>query len=84
MSTQQQCRLNLCVQGVWVPQVEVLFDICLIDTETQSFCDHIPMTVLSSAVCDKSMHRLVKTIELLLPPSMCQLMVCWDVKLWPF
>ena len=69
---------TLAIRGVWTPQARVLFDIHAVDTDTQSFCDHIPMAALSSAVCDNK-HRLVKTVELLLPPSVCQLMICWDV-----
>ena len=74
----QELFWTLAIRGVWIPQAKVLFDIRAVDTDTQSFCDHIPMAALSSAVCDKK-HRLVKTVELLLPPSVCQLMICWGV-----
>ena len=28
---------DLCVQGVWIPQTEALFDICVVDSDTQSY-----------------------------------------------
>ena len=38
---------DLSVRGVWVPQVEALFDIRIIDTEARSYCTHPPITILS-------------------------------------
>ena len=64
----QELFWTLAIPGVWIAQAKVLFGIRAVDTDTQSFCDHIPMAALSSAVCDKK-HRLVKTVELLLPPQ---------------
>ena len=31
---------DLCVRGVWLPQAEALFDICVVDTDTQSYLHH--------------------------------------------
>ena len=44
---------DLCARGVWIPQSEVLFDICVVDTDTQSYWNQTPLAVLSSAECDK-------------------------------
>ena len=45
--------LQLCVQGVWIPQAEVLLDICVVDTNTKSYCDCTPMAVLRPVEHDK-------------------------------
>ena len=34
---------DLCVQGLWLPQAEVLFDVHVIDTDTQSYLRHPPL-----------------------------------------
>ena len=34
---------DLCIRGVWTPQAETLFDIRVVDTDAQSYCDHTPM-----------------------------------------
>lgn len=36
---------DLCVQGVWLPQAEALFDICIIDTDAQSYFGQSPTQV---------------------------------------
>ena len=37
---------DLCVLGVWLPQAEVLLDIRVVDTDTQSYLHHTPGRVL--------------------------------------
>ena len=44
---------DLCVQGVWIPQAEALLDICVVDTNTKSYCDCTPMAVLRPVEHDK-------------------------------
>ena len=34
---------DLCVRGVWLPQVKVLFDVHVIDTDAQSYLRHPPL-----------------------------------------
>ena len=33
---------DLQVRGVWQPQVDVLFDVCVVDTDTPSYCKCSP------------------------------------------
>ena len=33
---------DLCVWGIWQPQVETLFDIRVVDTDDPSYCAHTP------------------------------------------
>ena len=40
---------DLCVWGVWLPQAEALFDICIIDTDAQSYLGRSPTQVISVA-----------------------------------
>ena len=44
---------DLDIRGVWQPQADVLFDIRVIDTSTQSYQSHSPQTVLASAEAEK-------------------------------
>ena len=44
---------DLCVQRVWVPQADALFDIHVVDTDAQSYHEHTPMDVLGTAKRDK-------------------------------
>ena len=44
---------DLSVRGVWVPQVEALFDIRIIDTDARSYCTRPPITILSNAEMEK-------------------------------
>ena len=44
---------DLGIRGVWQPQAEALFDICMIDTDAQSYQSHSPQTVLASAQAEK-------------------------------
>ena len=41
--------VNLCVKQMMIPQSKILFDIRAADTDTQSYHDRIPFSVLSSA-----------------------------------
>ena len=41
-------RLDLGVRGVWSPQTEALFNICIIDTDTPSYKHCTPEAVLES------------------------------------
>ena len=44
---------DLCVNGVWLPQAEALFDICVVDTDAQSYLHHNPGRVLLNAKVEK-------------------------------
>ena len=44
---------DLCVCGVWLPQAEALFDISVVDTDTQSYLHHAPSKVLLNAEVEK-------------------------------
>ena len=44
---------DLGVRGVWSPQSEALFDICVIDTDTQSYLTTTPNLVLFRAEGEK-------------------------------
>ena len=44
---------DLGIHGVWQPQAEALFDICVIDTDAQSYQSHSPQSVLASAEAEK-------------------------------
>ena len=46
-------RLDIGIQGVWKPQVEVLFDTCVIDTDSPSYRWHSPVSVLDSGTVEK-------------------------------
>ena len=43
----------MAIQGVWMPQAEVLFDVRVINTDTQSYSNHTPWDVLQSAEKEK-------------------------------
>ena len=59
---------HLCVRDVSIPQSETMFDICIVDTDAQSYRNQTPLAVLSSAECDKkSTHRVVRIGGLLSP-----------------
>lgn len=44
---------DLCVRGVWLPQAEALFDICVIDTDAHSYLCHTPSRVLLNAQVER-------------------------------
>ena len=44
---------DLGVRGVWLPQSEALFDIPIIDTDTQSYLSQPPISVLLTAENEK-------------------------------
>jgi len=44
---------DLGIRGVWQPQAEVLFNIRMTDTDTQSYQSHTPQSVLASTEKDK-------------------------------
>ena len=44
---------DLSVRGVWIPQVEALFDIRVVDTDAQSYRNSSPMDILSGAEKEK-------------------------------
>ena len=50
---------DLCVHGVWQPQVDVLFDVRVVDTDAPSYCSHSPQAVLSSAEAEKK-HKYLE------------------------
>ena len=49
---------DLCVQGVWLPQAEALFNIRIIDTDAQSYLGQSPTQVLSAAENEKKRKYL--------------------------
>ena len=44
---------DLSVRGVWIPQAEALFDIQVVDTDTQSYRNRAPIDILSTAEREK-------------------------------
>jgi len=44
---------DLSVRGVWLPQAEALFDVCIVDTDAQSYLIHSPKSVLFGAEIEK-------------------------------
>ena len=40
---------DMAVRGVWMPQAEALFDVRVIDTDAQSYCNHTPREVINAA-----------------------------------
>ena len=44
---------DLGVRGVWSPQFEALFNICVTDTDTQSYLGHTPESVLFQVETEK-------------------------------
>jgi len=44
---------DLQVHGVWQPQVDVLFDVCVVDTDAPSYCGCSPQVVSSSTEAEK-------------------------------
>ena len=40
---------DMAVQGVWMPQAEALFDVRVIDTDAQSYCNRTPREVINAA-----------------------------------
>ena len=49
---------DLCVRGVWLSQVEALFDIRIIDTDAQSYLGRSPTQVMSFAENEKKRKYL--------------------------
>ena len=69
---------DLCVHGVWQPQVDVLFDVCVIDTDAPSYRSRSPQVVLSSVEAEKK-HRYLEAcwpIMLVSRPCVFQPMAC--------
>ena len=44
----------MCVHGVWLPQAEVLFDICVVDTAPHSYFRHARGRALMNAEVEKT------------------------------
>ena len=44
---------DLGVRGVWQPQTEALFDVCVVDTDAQSYAHRTVSAVLSTAEKEK-------------------------------
>ena len=44
---------DINIRGVWLPQVEALIDVRVVDTDAQSYLDHSPREVLNSAESEK-------------------------------
>ena len=77
---------DLCVRGVWLPQAEVLFDICIIDTDTQSYLGQSPTQVLSAAENEKKRKYLDAAVACRahFTPLYFWLMVLLVLRLLPF
>ena len=54
--------VDLCVQGVWEPQTEALFDIRVVDTDARSYCAHSHRDVLGSAEVEKK-HKYLQACQ---------------------
>ena len=61
---------GLCVRGVWLPRAEVLFDIHVVDTDTQSYLLHAPSRVMLNVEVEKKNNytRFVLLDVLILHP----------------
>ena len=46
-------RADLCIRGVWTPQVEALFDLKVIDTDAASHLHRTPESILDSGALEK-------------------------------
>ena len=55
-------RLDLGVRGVWSPQIELLFDIRIMDSDAPSYKHRTPETALESAAKEKKRIYL-KAVE---------------------
>ena len=44
---------DLGIHGIWLPQVVVLMDVRVVDTDAHSYLDHSPREVLNSAELEK-------------------------------
>ena len=49
ISSDPGLRLDLGIRGVWQPQVEALFQVRVIDTDTLSHCHRAPNAILESS-----------------------------------
>ena len=45
--------LDMGIRGAWQPQVEALFDVCVIDTDAPSHCHRAPNAILESSLQEK-------------------------------
>lgn len=48
---------DFSVRGVWIPQAEALFDIRVVDTDAQSYRNHAPIDILSTAEREKPKYH---------------------------
>ena len=75
-------HLYLGVQGVWQPQVEVLFDIRVIDNDAPSYRWCSPVSILESGAVEREyIGQLWRTREEILHLLFCQLIACCSVRL---
>lgn len=63
---------DLYIRGVCVPQSEALFNICVVDTDTQSYHYRTRLAVLSSAKHDRKYSQVHQDASCL---CVCPLMV---------
>ena len=76
---------DLGVRGVWQPQGEALFDVCVVDTDAQSYISRSVADVLVSAEEEKkSIDWLLRLAMLLFRLLSPQLMVPWVERLLCF
>jgi len=55
------------VRGVWQPQAEALFDVCVVDTDAQSYAHRTVSAVLSTAEKEEEVHSCSRGTPCILP-----------------
>ena len=48
--------VDMAIQGVWMPRAKALFDVRVINTDAQSYSNHMPQDVLQSAEKEKAKY----------------------------
>ena len=71
---------DLGVRGVWQPQTEALFDVCVTDTDTQSYAQRTVSAVLSTAEKEKKRKYTHAAQEH--HASFSPFVVSFDVMVW--
>ena len=65
---------DLRVHGVWQPQLDVLCDVCVVNTDAPSYCNCSPQIVLRSAEAEKKR----KYVEACLARHACFMPLCFS------
>ena len=66
---------DLQVHGIWQPQVDVLFDVHVVETDAPTYCNHSPQIVLRSAEAVKKQ----KYLEACLACYACFTPLCFSI-----